>query len=70
MAKPELYFSKYCKHSSKILDELNRTGLSEKFVYISIDKRFVKNNITYILNPDGSSLATRRNANEVEITKY
>ena len=67
MAKPELYFSKYCKHSSKILDELNRTGMNQKFVYISIDKRFSKNNITYILNPDGSSFPLPPMINRVPI---
>ena len=67
MAKPELYFSKYCKHSSKILDELNRTGMNQKFVYISIDKRFVKNNITYILNPDGTSFPLPPMINRVPV---
>ena len=67
MAKPELYFSKYCKHSSKILDELNRTGMNQKFVYISIDKRFSKNNITYILNPDGTSFPLPPMINRVPV---
>jgi hypothetical protein len=55
MAKHELYFSKYCKHSSKLLEDLNQLGMSKKFNYISIDKRFVKQNVTYVLNPDGTS---------------
>jgi hypothetical protein len=67
MAKPELYFSKYCKHSSKILDELNRNGMNDRFVYISIDKRFVKNNITYIMNPNGSSFALPPMINRVPV---
>ena len=67
MAKPELYFSKFCKHSSKILDELNRNGLNQKFIYISIDKRFTKNNVTYILNPDGSSFPLPPMINRVPV---
>ena len=67
MAKPEFYFSKYCKHSSKILEELNRAGMNEKFIYISIDKRFVKNNITYILNPDGSNFPLPPMINRVPV---
>ena len=55
MAKHELYFSKYCKHSSKLLEDLNQLGMGKKFNYISIDKRYVKQNVTYILNPDGTS---------------
>jgi hypothetical protein len=55
MAKHELYFSKYCRHSSKLLEDLNQLGMSKKFNYISIDKRVVKQNVTYILNPDGTT---------------
>jgi hypothetical protein len=67
MAKHELYFSKYCKHSTQILDELNRSGLNDKFIYISIDKRFVKNNITYILNPNGTSFTLPPMINRVPV---
>ena len=67
MAKHELYFSKFCKHSSKVLEEINRSGISNKFIYISIDKRFVKNNVTYILNPDGSSFALPPMINRVPV---
>jgi hypothetical protein len=67
MAKPELYFSKYCKHSSKILEELNRLGMGQKFNYICIDKRTVKQNITYILNPDGSTFPLPPMINRVPV---
>jgi hypothetical protein len=67
MAKHELYFSKYCKHSSKILEELNRNGVNDKFIYISIDKRFVKNNVTYIMNPNGSSFVLPPMINRVPV---
>ena len=67
MAKPELYFSRYCKHSSKILEELNRSGMNDKFIFISIDKRYVKNNVTYILNPNGTSFALPPMINRVPV---
>jgi hypothetical protein len=51
--KHELYFSNYCKHCSTILEQLNRAGLQDRFRYISVDKRIVKNNINYILLPNG-----------------
>ena len=53
MVKHELYFSNYCKKSAAILEELNKNGLRDKFAYICIDKRVVKNNTTYILAPGG-----------------
>lgn len=67
MAKPELYFSKYCKFSTKIIDQLNKIGVNDKFIYISIDKRFTKNNVTYILNPDGSSFPLPPMINRVPV---
>ena len=67
MAKPELYFSKYCKHSNKILTELNKYGVSDKFIFISIDKRFTNNNATYILNPDGTSFPLPPMINRVPV---
>jgi len=42
MSKPELYYSKYCKHSSEILEELNKHGLQDIFTYICIDSRTLK----------------------------
>ena len=67
MAKHELYFSKYCKHSSKLLEDLNQLGMGKKFNYISIDKRFVKQNVTYILNPDGTSFPLPPMINRVPV---
>ena len=67
MTKHELYFSKFCKHSSKVLEEINKSGINDKFIYISIDKRFIKNNITYILNSDGTSFALPPMINRVPV---
>ena len=67
MSKPELYFSKYCKYSAKIIDEINKSGVSNKFIFISIDKRFIKNNLTFILNPDGSSFPLPPMINRVPV---
>lgn len=53
MNKPELFYSKYCEHSKTILEELNKNGFHDKFVYICIDKRVVEKNIIYIFNGNG-----------------
>lgn len=65
--KHELYYSQYCKYSSSILQELNKAGLQEKFNYICIDKRFVKNNITYIMLPNGQHFPLPPMINRVPI---
>ena len=67
MAKHELYFSKYCKHSARLLEDLNQLGMSKKFNYISIDKRIIKQNVTYILNPDGTSFPLPPMINRVPV---
>ncbi|ADX06286.1 hypothetical protein 162300220 [Organic Lake phycodnavirus 2] len=54
MSKPELYYSKYCKHSSEILEELNKHGLQDIFTYICIDSRTLKDNAFYINLLDGT----------------
>ena len=51
--KHELYFSQYCKYSKSILEEIQRTGVQANFQLICIDKRFTKNNVTYITLPNG-----------------
>lgn len=65
--KHELYYSQYCKYSSSILQELNKSGLQQAFNYICIDKRFVKNNITYILLPNGQHFPLPPMINRVPI---
>ena len=65
--KNELYFSEYCKHSQAILEQLNRLGLQDKFRYISVDKRVVKNNITYIILPNGQQFPLPPMINRVPI---
>lgn len=65
--KHELYFSEYCKHSQAVLEQLNRYGLQEKFRYISVDNRIVKNNITYILLPGGQQFPLPPMINRVPI---
>ena len=65
--KHELYYSQYCKYSSSILQELNKAGLQQAFNYICIDKRFVKNNITYIMLPNGQHFPLPPMINRVPI---
>ena len=47
---PELYYSKYCKYSTKILEVINKAGMQSGFIYTSIDKRVIINNITYLVD--------------------
>lgn len=65
--KHELYFSNYCKHSTAILQELNKAGLQHKFAFICIDKRFVKDNVTYIMLPNGQSFPLPPMINRVPV---
>jgi hypothetical protein len=65
--KHELYYSQYCKYSTTILQELNKAGMQQKFNYICIDKRFVKNNITYIQLPNGQHFPLPPMINRVPI---
>ena len=44
-----LFFSNYCQHSKKLLNELIHKGILEKVELICIDDRYVKENITYIV---------------------
>ena len=54
MSKHELYYSKYCKYSAVILEELNKCGLQTEFNYICIDSRTLKDNVFYIHLLDGT----------------
>jgi hypothetical protein len=65
--KHELYFSNYCKHSAGILQEMNKAGLQSKFNFICIDRRVVKDNVTYILLPNGQSFPLPPMINRVPV---
>ena len=65
--KHEFYFSNYCKHSASIMQELNKGGFQSKFVYICIDKRAVRDNITYILLPNGKEFQMPPMINRVPV---
>lgn len=45
-----LYYSSYCKHCSKLLPFLQQNQLEDNIDFLSIDNRYVKDNITYIMN--------------------
>jgi hypothetical protein len=53
--KNELYYSKHCPKSSKLLEQLNKLGLQSEFNYICIDNRKIQNNIMYVTIPNGVS---------------
>ena len=54
MSKHELYYSKYCKYSIIVLEEMNKCGLQNDYNYICIDNRVIKDNVYYINLLDGT----------------
>ena len=46
--KSQLFFSKYCKFCNDLMTTIRQSGQESSFEYISIDNRYVKDNITYI----------------------
>ena len=46
--KSQLFYSKYCKFSNELLSKIQKLGQENRFDFISIDNRFVKDNITYV----------------------
>jgi hypothetical protein len=65
--KHEFYFSNYCKHSAAIIQELNKAGFQNKFIFICIDKRVVRDNVTYILLPGGKEFQMPPMINRVPV---
>lgn len=55
-SKHLLYFSNYCKHSTNLLELLQKDGSIDQVELICIDYRFVKDNITYIKLPNNQSM--------------
>lgn len=45
-----LYYSSFCKHSNKLLPYLQQNDLGGNLDFVCIDKRFVKDNVTYVLS--------------------
>ena len=45
-----LYYSSFCKHSNKLLPYLQQNDLGSNLEFVCIDKRFVKDNVTYVLS--------------------
>ena len=62
-----LYYSNYCKHSHKILQNLAKTNLKDKVSFICIDKRTrdPKNNQIYIILENGSKVIMPPNIHSV-----
>tara|TARA_X000001036_G_C20390378_1_gene688429 strand:- start:176 stop:748 length:573 start_codon:yes stop_codon:yes gene_type:complete len=51
-----LYYSKYCKNCNNVLKILGRSSLKNNIHFLSIDKRLVKNNTTYLVLDDGKEI--------------
>lgn len=67
MSNSDLFYSKYCKHSIHILSVIEKTEIKDKFNFICIDKRFTKDNVTYIIMMDGSSIQLPPMINRVPV---
>jgi hypothetical protein len=51
-----LYYSNYCQHSKQIIQELSRSKIKNDIHFICIDRRFKRNNDTFILLENGIEL--------------
>ena len=62
-----LYYSNFCKHSQKIIQNLSKTNLVEKVNFICIDKRTrdPKNNQVYIVLENGTRVIMPPNIHSV-----
>jgi len=67
MSKHELYYSKYCKYSGIVLEEMNKCGLQNDYNYICIDSRILKDNVFYINLLDGTQKVLPPMINRVPI---
>ncbi|ADX05844.1 hypothetical protein 162322340 [Organic Lake phycodnavirus 1] len=67
MTKHELYYSKYCKYSTIILDEMNKQGLHENYDFICIDTRKMVDNVYHIQLLDGNTKTLPPMINRVPI---
>jgi len=67
MTKHELYYSKYCKYSTIILDEMNKQGLHEDYDFVCIDTRKMVDNVYQIQLLDGRTKVLPPMINRVPI---
>lgn len=60
-----LYYSKFCEHSKKLLENLSRSNVSKDIHFICIDKRLKENNKTYIILDNGQKIVMPENVTRV-----
>ena len=63
--KQMLFYSSFCKNCNVLLNELSKKGILEKVDLISIDNRFVKENIVYINLSNNTQMPLPPMINEV-----
>ena len=51
-----LYYSNYCKNSSEIIKILSKSNVKKEIHFICIDKRYQKNNNTYLILENNDSI--------------
>jgi hypothetical protein len=60
-----LYYSKFCEHSKKLLENLSRSNVSKDIHFICIDKRVKENNKIFIILDNGQKIVMPENVNRV-----
>tara|TARA_B100001093_G_scaffold520208_1_gene613637 strand:- start:820 stop:1368 length:549 start_codon:yes stop_codon:yes gene_type:complete len=60
-----LYYSNYCNNCKNLLSEISKSNIKKDIHFISIDKRIVKNNSTYIILENNQELLLPHTVNAV-----
>ena len=60
-----LYYSNYCKNSSDIISKVAKSNIKSQIHFICIDKRFQKDNKTYLILENGDSIILPNNVTAV-----
>jgi hypothetical protein len=60
-----LYYSNFCEHSRKLLQNIAKTEMKNEIHFICIDKRVKENNKTFIVLENGNKILMPDNINRV-----
>ena len=60
-----LYYSNFCKHSKKILQNLSKSQLKNKFHFVCVDKRVVEDDKIFVVLQNGSKIIMPNNITKV-----
>lgn len=60
-----LYYSNFCEHSKKLLQQLSKSSVAKDIHFICIDKRVKENNKIFIVLENGQKIVMPENVNRV-----